>query len=314
MMFARLLLLITLASPVCSFADDVIPPVTNNEAENMLGDLTAEQTNLTTTYAPGFIKFARIELSVIVAFQILFIVGRWTLNSMNIGVHFAPVKIGDIYLLWIETGFVSLLIYYWVNPLPVLGFGLNHFMGYVGKILAVMFDQTLSDELNAMVTNAANGTPWPKVFNPIQVAMFFIIQFFMGFVKLVILFVDSGAIVIYGVAAIFAPIIFPWYIPKSQRHRFWRIVDVLIAFSMMRVVAAAFTFLWSNMIIHFLQKTFNGNYALDIWIGHLTSVVALFGTFTLMMLAIPIITMLLFGGGASAASVGGGFVRKFARG
>jgi len=56
---------------------------------------------------------------------------------------------------------------------------------------------------------------------------------------------------------------------------------------MIRAVASAFISLWEGFMNTFLQKTFNGDYSIAMWLANLIPVIMVFAAFIINMLFIP---------------------------
>src|SRR5260370_12005697 len=83
---------------------------------------------------------------------------------------------------------------------------------------------------------------------------------------------------------------------------FFHFPDVLIGFAMIRVVAAAFIFVWAGFMNIFIQKTFNGDYSIGIWLANLIPSTMVMIAFIINMLFIPSMTQAIFAGPPSLVS------------
>jgi type IV secretion system protein VirB6 len=81
---------------------------------------------------------------------------------------------------------------------------------------------------------------------------------------------------------------------------------------MIRAVAAAFIFVWSQFLIGFINQTFQGNYSIANWIANLIPFLTIFVAFILNMVLVPSITQVIFGGGAGAAGKVGELAERIA--
>ena len=70
---------------------------------------------------------------------------------------------------------------------------------------------------------------------------------------------------------------------------------------MIRAVAAAFIFVWSQFLIGFINQTFQGNYSIANWLANLIPFLTIFIAFILNMVLVPTITQIIFGGGSGSA-------------
>ncbi len=88
---------------------------------------------------------------------------------------------------------------------------------------------------------------------------------------------------------------------ETFRGKFLHFVEVLASLGMIRAVAAAFIFVWSQFLTGFMTQTFQGNYSIANWIANLIPFLTIFTAFILNMVLVPTITQMIFGGGAAAA-------------
>ena len=70
---------------------------------------------------------------------------------------------------------------------------------------------------------------------------------------------------------------------------------------MIRAVAAAFIYVWSQFLMGFMTQTFHGDYSIAMWLANLIPFTTIYIAFILNMVLIPSVTQMIFGGGAGLA-------------
>src|SRR6202051_5390289 len=188
---------------------------------------------------------------------------------MPLPVHPHPVRAGDLTEFLLRLIVCCLLENYWVNPFPGASFGINHFFSYIAQAMVAAFDQNSLDQLLQLLKTAGDNTSMPSFTAPVQILCYFLVQILLGLASAILFLINCSAFILYGVTALFGPIFVPLLMTKTFRGKFFHFLDVLISFAMIRAVAAAFIFVWSGFMNGFLQQTFNGNYAMDMWIANL---------------------------------------------
>ena len=179
--------------------------------------------------------------------------------------------------------------------------------------MVAAFDQSSLDNLLQLLKSAGDGTPVPSFTAPTQILCYFIVQVMLGLASAILFVINCSSFILYGVTALFGPVLIPLLMTKTFRTKFFHFLDVLISFAMIRAVAAAFIFVWAGFLNGFIQQTFNGNYSIEMWLANLIPCAMVFVAFIINMLFIPSMTQAIFGGAAGLTSaapsaVGGGAV------
>ena len=266
-----------------------------------LYQFTNNLTNLTTQNGGALTQLGLIELSAIALFTLISMVVNWNTSGMTLRFHTHPVRAGDLTNFLMRLIICSLLVNYWVNPFPGASFGINHFFSYIAQVMVAAFDQNSLDSLLQLLKTAGDNTAMPSLMAPIQILCYFLVQILLGLASGVLFLINCSSFILYGVTALFGPIFVPLLMTRTFRAKFFHFLDVLIAFAMIRAVAAAFIFVWSGFMNGFIQQTFNGNYSMEMWLANLIPCTMVFIAFIINMLFIPSMTQAIFGGASGMA-------------
>ena len=263
-------------------------------------------TNLTTQNGEALTQFGLTELSAIALFTLISMVINWNTSGMTLRFHTHPVRAGDLTNFMLRLILCSLLLNYWVNPLPGASFGLNHFFSYIAQAMVAAFDQNSLNQLLQLLKTAGDNTPMPTIMAPVQILCYFLVQALLGVASAILFVINCSAFILYGVTALFGPVFIPLLMARTFRAKFFHFLDVLLSFAMIRAVAGAFIFVWAGFMNGFLQQTFNGNYSIEMWLANLIPCIMVFVAFIVNMLFIPSMTQAIFGGAAGLTSAAAG--------
>ena len=273
---------------------------------NWLYQFTNNLTNLTTQNGGALTQLGVTELSAIAFFKLVNMVVNWNTSAMTLRFHTHPVRAGEMTSFLLKLIVCSLLINYWVNPFPGASFGINHFFSYIAQVMVAAFDQNSLDRLLQLLKTAGDGTAMPSFTAPVQILCYVLVQLMLGLASAILFVINCSAFILYGVTALFGPVFVPLLMTQNFKAKFFHFLDVLIAFAMIRAVAAAFIYVWAGFMNGFLQQTFNGNYSMDMWIANLIPCLMVFVAFIINMLFIPSMTQAIFGGAAGLTSAAPG--------
>jgi type IV secretion system protein VirB6 len=259
-------------------------------------------TNLVTANGGALTSVGLLELSFISFIVLVSMVIRWSVQGMTISFHHPPLRMGDLTLFLLRLIVCCLLENYWINPLPGLSFGFNHFFSWIAQLIVSTLDQNSLNQLNQLFSDMSDGTMAPQPWELYKWLLYIWIEILMALCSGIIFLINASAFVFYGVAALFGPLFIPFYMAAPLRQKFMHFVDVLLSLAMIRAVASAFIFVWAGFLTTFVANTFHGNYSWGMWLGHLFSVSAVNLAFILNMLYVPAITSMLFGPAAGATA------------
>ena len=267
-----------------------------------LYQFTNNLTDLTTANGGALTSLGITLLSFIAMMRLVGMVITFSTSNMSFSLSPEPLQAGVIVHFLLQLVFCCILETYWVNPLPGASFGFNHLFSYFAQAIVTTLDQNSMANLNALLAEAAAKTGTPSVISVSEQVCYYLVQIILGLASGILFVINVSSFVFYAITALFGPLFIPLYMTSSLRGKFFQFMEVLLSFAMIRAVASGFIFVWGGFMNTFLQKTFNGDYSLGIWLAHLVPVIMVFFAFILNMLFIPTITQTIFGGGAGAAA------------
>jgi hypothetical protein len=264
-------------------------------AIDWLSQFTQSLTDLTMQNGGALSNFGMILLTFIATMTLIGAAVRMTSWSAHFGGH-RSISMDELKVFLFRFLFCLVIEYYWVNNLPGASFGFNRMFSYMAGAIAQILDQNSLNQLTQLLNTAGQNTPMPSVFAPMET-----ICYFFGIASGVLFLLNCSSFIFYAVTALFGPLFIPLYLTETFRGKFLHFIEVLASFAMIRAVAAAFIFVWSQFLIGFINQTFQGNYSIANWLANLIPFLTIFIAFILNMVLVPTITQIIFGGGAGAS-------------
>jgi type IV secretion system protein VirB6 len=269
-------------------------------AIDWLGQFAQSLTDLTLQNGGALSNFGMLLLTFIATMMLIGVAVRMSSWSAHFGGH-RSISMDELKVFLFRFLFCLVIEYYWVNNLPGASFGFNRMFSYMAGVIAQALDQNSLNQLTQLLATAGHNTPMPSVFAPMETFCYWFVEGFLGLASGVLFLINCSSFIFYAVAALFGPLFVPLYLTQTFRSKFLHFVEVLAGFAMIRAVAAAFIFVWSQFLVGFINQTFQGNYSIQNWLANLIPFLTIFVAFILNMILIPSITQIIFGGGAGAA-------------
>jgi len=284
---------------------------TSPGAVDWLAQFTQSLTDLTSQNGGALSNFGMILLTFIATMNLIGIAVRMSSWSAHFG-GYRSVSLDELRTFLFRLLFCCVIEHYWVTNLPGASFGFNRMFSYIAAAIAQILDQTQLNQVTALLATAGHNTPVPTVFAPMETICYWFIEGFLGIASGILFLINCSSFIFYAVAALFGPLMIPLYMTETFRGKFLHFVEVLASLAMIRAVAAAFIFVWSQFLVGFMNQTFQGDYSIANWIANLIPFLTIFTAFILNMVLVPTITQMIFGGGAAAAGKVGELAEKAA--
>ena len=280
-------------------------------AVDWLGQFTQSLTDLTTQNGGALSNFGMLLLTFIATMILIGIAVRMSSWSVHFGGH-RSVSLDELRTFLFRLLFCCVVEHYWVNNLPGASFGFNRMFSYIAAAISQILDQSQLNQLTALLANAGHNTPIPTVFAPMESFCYYYVEMLLGIASGIIFLINCSSFIFYAVAALFGPLMIPLYMTETFRGKFLHFVEVLISLAMIRAVAAAFIYVWSQFLMGFMTTTFQGDYSIAMWLANLIPFTTIYIAFILNMVLIPSVTEKIFGGGAGIAGKIGELTEKLA--
>jgi hypothetical protein len=296
------LLLFTAFFPVMGAAATGTAPLP--PGVNWLSEVTDQVNALVTNYSDELVDLGTTELAFFAIFTLVGIVVRWQLSHMVIGFRPVNYTIGDLLAFFLNLVACSLLLHYYNAP----GISIHEIFPTFAKGVTKVLDQSLVDGFLDRVREAAADTQAPSAFNLTGAIVYATVLWNVAFMDFIVFAVNAFGFIAPGLFILFGPLLIPLLITRSFKHKFWHRVDGILVFSMFRVVSAAISFIYLNVMIGFFDNTVAGDYSLGHWLALIPTLILLNGGPLWSMFQVPRITGMIFGGVAGQAQA---FVDNF---
>lgn len=260
------------------------------------GNLLVDQVKtLITAQGTVLVPAGLILLTIICVSKLALMVARNMLTTAVDGMfsggwHVAP-HMSEVLIILLQLTLVTAVLnnYFVLSSLPMEG----------AKAIVGVFDQATIDNFLGYVSGAVQKMQKPNPIAILDIVVYLVILIDMGIISALMFLVTSLGFCFYGVFVVLGPLFIPCAMTRTFNFAFWGWLKGLLAFASYRVLAAAIGWVWSNMYIYFFVHGVGTDYSIGNWIALLPVMVTLTLGFAACMLAIPIISGMLFSGAGS---------------
>ncbi|MGA7410968.1 MAG: type IV secretion system protein [Bryobacteraceae bacterium] len=269
---------------------------------DMISWVTTAITQLVTTNVGVFVADGFI-LAKLIAIYLLMVRGAtYTMRAMTM--HWPMTPLDDLGLFIGKFLAVLAMLHYYSNPLPGVAFSFHQIFSETARHMAALIDLSILDQLVQRIQAITSGLEKPGFTDIIGIIVYVYTLIEMGIVQAVLFFVTSFGFVAIGLGSLLGPLFIPFYMWPTQAGKFYRWLDYMIVYSFYQVVATAFVYVWTNVIVYFFDHAIHGDYGLAHLLILIVPFLALSVTFVISMFKIPAIAAELFGGmGSTGAQI-----------
>jgi type IV secretory pathway VirB6-like protein len=225
-----------------------------------IGTVTASVTDLVTGAAPVFLTFGNQLLTSLGIIMLVIYGLKWATHSAarHHGAFDFPGLVQFFGLFLVAE---ALLRYYNV-PLPWSGTSFHQLLPNTGQQLAAAIDVSTLDTLTSRVTAIVNGTERPSIFNPLELMSFMGIFIDMLLIEGLLFGVTILGFIAVGIGSIMGPLFVPWLIIPRFSWLFWNWISFMLQYSFYQVVASALVYVWTHVLVTFIDSAIHGDYTL----------------------------------------------------
>ena len=296
--FKQLVLAVfALAAPSSLLAQADIPP---QQGFDFAGWVTGAITNLVTNNAAVVVADALI-LAKLIAIYLLMVRGAVYMLRAQ-GMHWPTTPLDDLGIFIGKFLAVLGMLHYYATPLPGVGFSFHEIFTTAAHDLAGLINLASLDQFTAQVQAISANLQKPGVADILGLVVYLSTLLQMAIVQAALFFVTSFGFVALGIGSLLGPIFISLYMWPTQSGKFYRWLDFMIVYSFYQVVAVAFVYIWTNVIVVFFNHALHGDYGLAHLLVLAVPFLTLNITFIISMFKVPSITAELFGGAGSAGA------------
>lgn len=106
------------------------------------------------------------------------------------------------------------------------------------------------------------GIEKPTLWDPLAVFVYVGILIDMGIIQAVLFAITILGFIAMGIGGLVGPVFIPWLIVPRLNWLFWNWFAFLLQYSFYSVVANALVFIWTNVLISFIDQVIHGDYTI----------------------------------------------------
>ena len=151
---------------------------------------------------------------------------------------------------------------YYAVPLPWTSSSVSTIFPDTGRQFSSMIDLTILNDLLGKIKAITDGTEQPSFWDPMKVATYFFVLIDMALVEATLFVVNILAFIAIGLGQLVGPLFIPWLIVPQLKFLFWNWTQFMLQYSFYRVLASGLTFIWSGVLVKFIDHSIHGDYTL----------------------------------------------------
>jgi len=155
-----------------------------------------------------------------------------------------------------------MMLRYYNVPLPMIGSSFHQVLPDIGRQLSSNIDLASLDTLLARIAAIVTGTERPSLFNPLELFIFVSIMVDMIAIEGVLFGVTILGFVAVGIGSLLGPLFIPFLVVPRLSWLFWNWLSFMLQYSFYQVVASALVFVWTNVLVNFIDRSIHGDYTL----------------------------------------------------
>jgi hypothetical protein len=154
------------------------------------------------------------------------------------------------------------MLRYYDAPLPWTSSSFHQILPDTARQLAGTIDLTSMDALLGRINSIVTTTERPGITDPLMFVVYIGLLIDMILIEGILFAVTILGFIAVGIGSVLGPIFIPWLIVPRLSWLFWNWIQFMLQYSFYRVVASALTFVWTTVIVKFLDNAVQGDYSL----------------------------------------------------
>ena len=225
-----------------------------------IGSITDSVTNLVTSGSPVFLATGNQVLTAVGIVMLVLYELKWATHSS--ARHHPEFPYGEVFHFFGLFLVAEMMLRYYDVPLPMIGSSVHQVLPEIGRQLSSNIDLASLDTLLARIAAIATGTERPSIFNPLELFVFASIMVDMIAIEGILFGVTILGFVAVGIGSVIGPIFIPFLIVPRLNWLFWNWLSFMLQYSFYQVVASALVFVWTNVLVNFIDRSIHGDYTL----------------------------------------------------
>lgn len=222
--------------------------------------ITDAVNNLVTSGSPVFLATGNQVLTAVGIIMLVLYGLKWATHSS--ARHHPEFPYGELLHFFGLFLVAEMMLRYYNVPLPMIGSSFHQVLPDIGRQLSSNIDLASLDTLLARIAAIATGTERPSIFNPLELFVFVSIMVDMIAIEGVLFGVTILGFVAVGIGSLLGPLFIPFLMVPRLSWLFWNWLSFMLQYSFYQVVASALVFVWTNVLVNFIDRSVHGDYTL----------------------------------------------------
>jgi len=154
------------------------------------------------------------------------------------------------------------ILRYYSAPLPWTESSFHQLLPDTARQLAATIDITSLNTLLGHIQAILGGTERPSISNPLLLFVYLYILIEMAMLEGILFAVTVLGFIAIGIGSVLGPLFIPWLMVPRLGWLFWNWVQFMLQYSFHRVVASALIYIWTTVLVNFLDSSIHGDYSL----------------------------------------------------
>jgi hypothetical protein len=232
----------------------------NSGSIDYISYVTSAVDSLVTMGSPLFLTTGN-ELLTAIAIIMLVIYGlKWATHSASR--HHPEFDFPGVIHFFALFLIAEAMLRYYNVPLPWTDSSFHQILPDTARQLAATIDLTSLNTLMDRIWDIIGHTEQPGITNPIMLVIYFSLLIDMVLIQGILFAVTVLGFIAVGIGSVLGPLFIPWLIVPRLSWLFWNWVQFMLQYSFYRVVASALIYVWSTVIVKFLDSSVQGDYSL----------------------------------------------------
>lgn len=225
------------------------------------GYITNEINNLVLSGIPVLLPIGNQLLTWIGITMLVIYSMRWMAHSASR--HHPEFPFGELMHFFGLFLVAEMMLRYYDIPLGIVGgLSVHQALPKLAQDLAGRISIASLGTVISRIAAVVSGTETPSYWNPLRVLIYLGVLLDMGIIQAVLFGLTILGFVAVGIGSVVGPLFIPFLVVPRLSWLFWNWFSFVLQYSFYQVIANCLVFVWTNVLIHFIDKEINGDYSL----------------------------------------------------
>jgi hypothetical protein len=265
------------------------------------GYVTNQITNLVISGVPILLPIGNQLLTWIGVTMLVIYALRWMAHSASR--HHPEFPFGELMHFFGLFLVAEMLLRYYDVPLGIVGgISVHQALPKLAQDLAGRISIASLGTVLSRILAIVSGAQTPSYWNPLHVLVYLGILIDMGIIEAVLFALTILGFIAVGIGSVLGPIFIPFLVVNRLNWLFWNWFSFMLQYSFYQVIANCLVFVWTNVLVTFIDSEIAGDYTIAHFIVLIPALVILNAGMFFTVFKITHFVSDLFKGTASAGS------------